>query len=59
MYIFNELLTYFGIDRLSEYATFPEFLEWFFTCAFAVALVLFIFKFFFSAVWQIQNNLLR
>lgn len=59
MYIFNELLTYFGVNRLSECVTFPELLEWFLMCLFAIVLILFIFKMFFNAVWQIQNNLLR
>lgn len=57
MDIFLNLLNYFGIDRISDQSTFPELVQFCFMCCLALFLIIMIFKFFFSAVWQIQNQL--
>ena len=56
MDIFLNLLNYFGIDRISDQSTFPELVQFCFMCCLALFLIIMIFKFFFSAVWQIQNQ---
>lgn len=59
MEIFTQLLAYFGVPLLSEASTFVELLQFFLLCVFSIFLILFVFKFLFNAVWQIQNNLMR
>lgn len=59
MEIFTELLSYFGVPMISQASSFAELLQFFLLCVFALYLILFMFKFLFNAVWQIQNNLLR
>ena len=57
MEIFLNLLSYFGIDLLTEQATFTDLIQFMMLSFLAMFLVLFIFKLFFAAVWQIQNRL--
>jgi hypothetical protein len=59
MNIFLDLVSYFGIDALSQAETFPELLQNIFYCLFAVYLIVFIFRLMFNATWKIRQDLTR
>lgn len=57
MELLTQLMTFFGVNMLESGATFPDMLQWLFSVLISVYLILTIFKFFFSMVWQLQNGL--
>lgn len=57
MNIINDLISFFGIDSLSETATFIDFVPWFCKLLLAVFLIAFIFKCLFTATWRIRKEL--
>ena len=56
MDIYNYLIDYFEIGQLGACSTFPELLEVMFHIMFAIAIITFIFKALFGAVWRIGSG---
>lgn len=57
MNLINELMNFFGINALSETATFIDFVPWFCKLLLAVFLVAFVFRCLFTATWKIGKEL--
>ena len=57
MYIIESLMQFFGIDNLAEITTFAEFIPWFVKVLLAVFIICYIFRCFFTAVYQIRKGL--
>lgn len=57
MEIFLDLISYFGINLIEEAETFPELLQRFLYSLFALYLIVFVFRAFFTAVWKIKSDL--
>lgn len=57
MEIIKSLFQFFGIDNLTEISNFAEFIPWFVKVCFAVFIICFVFRCFFSAVYQIRKGL--
>lgn len=57
MILIESLMSFFGIDNLTEISNFAQFIPWFVKLLFAVFIVCYIFKCFFTAVYKIGRDL--
>lgn len=57
MEIVTQLITYFGLDLISDAETFPELLQAFFCSLFALYLVVFTMRAMFAATYKIRQSM--
>lgn len=57
MDIFMDLVSFFGIDLISEAETFPELLQTFFLDLFGMYLIVFTMRAMFAATYRIREDL--
>lgn len=57
MEIFMDLISFFGIDLISEVDSFPELLQAFFFAMFGLYLIVFTMRAMFAATYKIREDL--